>query len=95
MRADADIDLVARLTRTGHAYTCRIILLDVVPDIKKVGVLAAVTGCLARENIRVDVLSGFASENLLVRGDQGEKAVGALRRLAAKAHKQMDEGMGT
>jgi hypothetical protein len=70
----------------------RMVTLTVHSSMDAVGLLAAVTGELARAGIPVNVYSAYFHDHLLIRSDRVHQALEVLRRLQADSAADREEG---
>lgn len=77
----------ADLAKSGlpHAFFCRGISLNVHSSLYAVGFLAAVSDCLAKSSMSINIVSAFHRDYIFVPTSRAEEAVGLLKRLAASA----------
>ena len=78
-RADADAQGFA------YEYVAAWLTLAVHSSLATVGLTAAVAGALAAENISCNVVAAYYHDHLFVARADAERALGALRRLSARA----------
>jgi hypothetical protein len=76
-RADADAHSLV------YDYVAAWIVLRVHSSLEAVGLTAAVSRALAEAGLGCNVIAGFHHDHLLVRRDEAERALDALRALAA------------
>jgi len=65
-------------------FPCQWIVLGASSDLGAVGLLAAITGELARAGIALNAISAFHHDHLFVPAGRGAEAVELLRRLQAR-----------
>lgn len=77
----------AEAARAGlrFAFPCRMITLNVHSSLEAVGLLAAVTGELARRGIAVNAVSAWYHDHLFVATADAEKAMAALAEISHAA----------
>ncbi len=76
---------IATKNALSYSGTWAMITLTVHSDLAAVGLLATVTGELAKEGISVNAVSAYCHDHLFVPRAAAEKAVGLLRLLSQKA----------
>ncbi len=72
-------------SRLQHAFFCKGISLNVNSSLYAVGFLAAISECLARASMSINIVSAFHRDYIFVPTARADEAVRLLQKLAADA----------